>query len=161
MLVVSDTSPIINLAAAGQLGLLRQLYGKIVIPQAVHDEIVVAGRGQPVGQEIGALSWIETWDATNSLVIALLMREVERGEAETLALGIEAKASLLLLDERKGRNLAAYLGLPFTGVLDILSEAKRKQIIPEVKPLLDEIIARARFRVSKKLYRRVLEAAGE
>ena len=47
MIVVSNTSPIINLAAVGQLDLLRQLYGQIVIPQAVYVEIVGRGAGQP------------------------------------------------------------------------------------------------------------------
>jgi predicted nucleic acid-binding protein len=47
MIIVSDTSPLINLAAVGQLDLLRQLYGHVIIPQAMYDEIVFAGAGQP------------------------------------------------------------------------------------------------------------------
>ena len=43
MIVVSDTSPITNLAAIGQLDLLRQIYGQVVIPEAVFQELTVVG----------------------------------------------------------------------------------------------------------------------
>ena len=46
MIVVSNTSPVINLVAVNQLNLLQKLYGKVVIPQAVYDEIVIEGTGQ-------------------------------------------------------------------------------------------------------------------
>jgi uncharacterized protein len=39
MMVVSNTSPMISLAAIGQLDLLRSLYGTVIIPQAVYDEL--------------------------------------------------------------------------------------------------------------------------
>ncbi len=35
MIVVSNTSPVINLAVVNHLNLLQKLYGKVVIPQAV------------------------------------------------------------------------------------------------------------------------------
>jgi len=44
VIVVSNTSPITNLAAISQLVLLQQLYGTIVIPQAVYDEMAGVGR---------------------------------------------------------------------------------------------------------------------
>ena len=52
MIVVSNTSPIINLAAIGQLELLQHLYGTIAIPQAVYHEIAVKGHGQAGAVEI-------------------------------------------------------------------------------------------------------------
>ncbi|MEC4816240.1 MAG: hypothetical protein SAK29_23685 [Scytonema sp. PMC 1069.18] len=39
MIVISDTSPVTSLAAVGQLDLLRQLYTKIIIPEAVYREL--------------------------------------------------------------------------------------------------------------------------
>ena len=59
MIVVSNTSPIINLAAIGQLGLLQHLYSTIAIPQAVYHEIVVKGHGQAGATEIEASKWFE------------------------------------------------------------------------------------------------------
>ena len=52
MIVVSNTSPIINLACVSQLDLLRQLYGQIIIPQAVFTEIAIAGAGEPGAKEV-------------------------------------------------------------------------------------------------------------
>ena len=161
MIVVSDTSPIVSLALIGRLDLLRQIYGTIVIPQAVQDEITASGGRHPGGREVVALDWIKVGAVTNSMVVMLLRRELDRGEAEAIALAIESAADRVLLDERKARSLAAYLSLPFAGLLDILGEAKRVQLIPAIQPLMDELIARANFRISRKLYRRVLQSAGE
>ncbi|MEI6414281.1 MAG: DUF3368 domain-containing protein, partial [Pseudomonadota bacterium] len=52
MIVISNTSPIINLACIGQLDLLRQIYGTITIPDAVFTEITVNGAGQPGADEV-------------------------------------------------------------------------------------------------------------
>lgn len=86
---------------------------------------------------------------------------MDRGEAEAIILAVEKKADLLLLDERRGRTVAYQLGIKFIGLLGILIEAKHQQIISAVKPLLDELIAKAGFWVSTHLYNCVLKAAGE
>lgn len=52
MIVVSDTSVLINLAWIKQLDLLPKLYGEVIIPTAVWDEIVVEGAGKPGAQEV-------------------------------------------------------------------------------------------------------------
>ena len=52
MIIISDTSPIINLAVIGQLDLLQKLYGRVVIPQAVYEEIVIEGVGQAGATEV-------------------------------------------------------------------------------------------------------------
>ena len=161
MIVVSDTSPVLSLALVGQLDLLHRLYGSITIPQAVHDEIVVGGAAYGDGDDVVRQDWLHVNAPTNSIVIALLLRELDRGEAEAIALAIETRASLLLIDEFKARRLAEYLGLPHAGVVDLLVEAKRHHYLPAVKPTLDELIERAHFRVSTKLYQRTLQLAGE
>ncbi len=161
MTIVSDTSPILSLALIGQLELLHRLYGSITIPQAVHDEIAVSGAAYPGGADVARQDWIHVGRATNAIVIALLMRELDRGEAEAIALAIEVKANLLLLDEYRGRRIAQYLGLPYTGLIDTLIEAKRHHYLLTIKPVLDDLIQRAHFHLSRKLYKRTLETAGE
>jgi hypothetical protein len=161
MIVVSDTSPLLSLALIGQLDLLHQLYGSIVIPPAVHDEIVVGGAAYRGGEDVARQDWIHIDRPTNAIIIALLMRELDRGEAEAIALAIESKADLLLLDEYRARRMADYLSLPHTGLIDILGEAKRQQYLTAIKPALDDLIARAHFHLSRKLYHRTLESAGE
>jgi uncharacterized protein len=169
MIVVSDTSPILSLALIGRLELLRDLYGTIVIPEAVRFEIIATDQGG--AREVAQADWIITRPTRTAprsgtsvdpdVVLKLLLREVDRGEAEAIGLAIQLKADVLLIDERKARHLAAYLELGVVGLLDVLQDAKQRHLITSVKPILDDLIARARFRLSHKLYQRTLFTAGE
>ena len=161
MIVVSNASAIINLAAVGQLDLLRQLYDKIAIPQAVYHEIAVVGVGQPGATEVQTLEWIETRQVVNRTLVASLQIELDKGETEAIALAVELKAELLLLDERLGRAVASRLGLKFIGLLGVLIEARGKRLIPAVKPVLDNLITQAGFWVNDQLYAQVLQVVGE
>jgi len=161
VIVVSNTSPIVNLAAIGRLDLLEQLYGTVIIPQAVYREIVVLGAGQPGAMEVSTLVWIEARDVMNRALVTALQTNLDEGEAEAIALAIEVGADLFLLDERRGRSVASSFGLHFVGLLGVLIEAKHKGYISGVKSVLDDLIAKAGFWVSEQLYARVLEAAVE
>jgi uncharacterized protein len=169
MIVVSDTSPILSLALIGRLELLRDLYGTITIPDAVRSELITTDQGG--AREVIQADWIVTRptrtaprsgaSVDSDVVLKLLLREVDRGEAEAIGLALQLKADVLLIDERKARHLAAYLELGVVGLLDVLQDAKQRHLITSVKPVLDDLIARARFRVSHKLYQRTLFTAGE
>jgi len=161
VIVVSNASPVLNLAVVGHLGLLRQLYGRIIVPRAVYCEVVVAGMGQPGAAEVKAADWVESRQVANETVVASLRLEVDQGEAEAIALAIELRADLLLLDERRGRAIASRLGMRFVGLLGILVEAKRRGLVATVRPVLDNLIAKAGFWITPELYNRVLQAAGE
>ena len=69
MNVVSDASTLINLARIGEIDLLRQLYGKLLIPEAVWREVVTEGVGQPGAEEIRTASWIETKEVANKNLV--------------------------------------------------------------------------------------------
>jgi predicted nucleic acid-binding protein len=159
MIVVSDTSPILSLALIGQLELLRDLYGTILIPGAVRSEISATDRND--ARDVDRAEWIITRSIVPDIVLKLLLREVDQGEAEAIGLALQSNADVLLIDERKARHLAAYLELGVVGLLDVLQEAKQRQLITSVKPILDDLIVRARFRLSHKLYQRTLFTAGE
>lgn len=161
MSVVSDASPLINLARIGKLDLLRELYGEVIIPEAVWQEIVVTGAGQPGADEIKAAAWIKRQSATNGQLVRALQQELDAGEAEAIALASESGVELLLMDERFGRESASHLGLRCMGLIGALIEAKRKDLIPAIKPHLDALRDRAGFRVSDALYTRVLRDDGE
>ena len=159
MIVVSDTSPLLSLALIGRLDLLQQLYASIVIPGAVRAEIVASDQGG--AREVAVADWITTQAVDQTIVVKLLLREVDRGEAEAIALAIQTQAELLLLDERKARSVAVYLDLHVAGLLDVLHAAKQRHLIAAIKPVLDDLVAHANFRLSRKLYLRTLHAAGE
>ena len=161
MIVVSNTSPIINLASVDKLSLLNQLYGKITIPKAVHQEITVKGSGQAGAKEVQTLKWIEVKLISNREFVKALKVELGDGESEAIALATELKANLVLMDERRGRTVAKRFGLRYIGILGVLVEAKQKSLIQSLKPILDDLISKAGFWVSQKLYDRVLEVSHE
>jgi hypothetical protein len=115
MPIVSNTSPILNLAIVDQLVLLRRQFGEVLIPKAVLDELKV-GEERPGFQAIReAISsgWIQTQEVSNEPLAQLLKQTLDRGEAEAIALAIELNADWTLLDEREGRKVAKSLGLSF------------------------------------------------
>lgn len=161
MIVVSDASPLINLARIGELGLLRQLYGEIVIPQAVWQEVVVEGAGQPGADAVGKASWIRAQEVTNEHLVRALRQDLDAGEAEAIALALELEAPLLIMDERLGRQTAGHLGVRYLGLIGVLIAAKRGGLIGAVRPRLDVLRDKAGFRVSDALYQRILRDQGE
>ncbi len=161
MIVISDTSPIINLAIIGHLNLLPEIFGKVVIPHAVFEEITVTGEGMPGAKEIQNADWIEVKKCTNQLLLKSLSLVIDRGEAEAICLSIEIKSDLLLIDERLGRRVAKDYELNILGILGLIRQAKIKKLIPQVKPLLDQLIKDAGFRVSKELYNEILKSVDE
>ncbi len=161
MKVISNTSPVINLAGVDSLDLLRKLYGNLIIPAAVFYEIAILGAGEPGCQEVQTLPWIATGSVQNSALVSYLRMELDAGEAEAIVLALELKAEVLLIDERRGYRVARRMGLACHGILGVLIEAKHQGLITAVKPLLDELITKAGFWVTDKLYYQVLQAVGE
>ena len=164
MIVVSDTSPITNLAAINQLDFLQKLYTGTVIHTAVYNEIVKVDKIVPGSVEVQTLPWIEKQAVVDSQRVILIQEtqeNIDLGEAEAIVLALELKADLLLMDERRGTIVATSYGLQITGLLGVLLQAKRKMLIPYVKILIDQLIEQADFRVSEKLYTTIIQSAGE
>jgi uncharacterized protein len=160
--VVSNTSPIINLTAIGQLDLLRELYGTLTIPDAVYEEIVVHGHGQPGAAEVQQLSWFVRRSVSNRALSAQLMGSgLDVGEAEAIVLALETSARLLLMDEKLGRAAAARAGVRVIGLLGLLIEAKSRGLVPMIRPLLDALRTGPGFYIAPALYARVVQQAGE
>ncbi len=162
MTVVSNTSPISNLAAIGQLSLLQQVYGSITIPQAVADEIAKVATVYTQAASIPNQSWIAIQTVNHTTTVERLRGEkLDAGESEAIALALELDAELLLIDEQLGRRIAANEGLNITGLVGVLLEAKNREIIARIKPTVDALIIQARFRISSQLYAEILRLAGE
>lgn len=161
MKVVSNASPLVNLARIGQLSLLHHLFGEVLVPEAVWEEVVVRGRNQPGAEEIGAATWIERASVANRQLVHALRQDLDSGEAEAIALAVEIDADLLLMDERLGRKTAAHFGLRYVGLVGILSEAKQRGLVRELRHLLDQLRNMAGFWLSSALYQQVLCDAGE
>ena len=89
MIVVSDTSPINNLAAINQLHLLYQLYGTILIPEAVYRELTDPDFPVAGAIEVQTFDWIQTCAVGNRALVEALSNELDIGEAEAIALAVE------------------------------------------------------------------------
>jgi len=163
VIVISDTSAITNLAAIHNLQLLLQLYSQVMIPEAVYRELADIDPPVPGTLEVQRASWLEVREIVNREVVERLQDEVrlDSGESEAIALALELNADLLLIDERRGRAKADRLGVRITVLLGILVEAKQKNLIVAVKPLIDELIAKSEFRVSSALYSQILNVVDE
>ncbi|AKG20357.1 DUF3368 domain-containing protein [Calothrix sp. 336/3] len=160
MIIVSDTSPISNLAAIGQLELLQQLYGNVIIPTAVHQEILNSGDTDPAVLAIKSVNWIQICSITNNTLFQNLQNNLDIGEAEAITLAVELNADRLIVDERRGRKEAIKLGLRVTGILGILLAAKQQGLVSTIQPLLDDLIANG-FWIREELYAELLQLAGE
>ncbi len=161
MIVVSNTSPIINLAAIGRLELLQQLYGTIAIPQAVYNEIAVRGSGQPGASEIQTSPWFERHHVRDAALVQRLKQHLDAGESEAIALAVEMQADQLLLDERRGRTIAKQQGVSVMGLLGVLLIAKRQGLLETIRPVLYDLRTVAGFWIDPELFTQVLESAGE
>jgi predicted nucleic acid-binding protein len=161
VIVVSDATPLIVFAAIGRFGLLADLYGELTVPEAVYSEVAVRGAGRPGAAEVSSAAWVKrAWVADRALV-ARLAAGLGTGEAEAIACALERSARLLLLDEEVGRKVAVGCGLSVRGSVGVLLEAKRRALVPTVRPPLDELRTQGGLFVSDALYARVLQAAGE
>ena len=89
MHVVSNSSPLINLARIGRLTLLRELFGVLIVPDAVWQEVVVEGAGQPGADEVRSAEWIQRQAVMNTQLVQALQQDLDAGEAEAIALSLE------------------------------------------------------------------------
>lgn len=151
MLVVSDTSPISNLLLINQLELLQLLFEEVIVPTAVDVEIRQLAN---IGEDITAYEsskWIIVRQPSSPILVRQLRDSLDEGEAEAIVLAKELGSSLLLLDERRGTQIARSEGLTTIGLLGVLSKAKSKGLIEKVKPLLDNLEQRAGFWIGQNL----------
>jgi uncharacterized protein len=157
MKIVSNTTPIISLAAIGRLDILEKLFGKVIIAEAVYNEIK-AKLGY--GYEQIDCDFIEVQPIKGLLYKDLLLSQLDSGEAETIILAKEINADFVIIDENIGYQFANQVGLTAIRTLSLLLKAKEKGHIAQLKPLLDEMIAKGRW-YSNAVYRSFLEQAGE
>lgn len=161
MIIVSDTSPISNLIIIDQLLILKALYGQLIIPESVSQEVQALDTFGIDVSFVSKADWITVQSASDRSLVAKLAFEVDSGEAEAIALAIELNADRLLIDERIGREVAQRYGLRITGLLGALVSAKQNGLISELKPIVDQLIRQAKFRVHADLYSQILQDVNE
>lgn len=111
MIVVSDTSPVLNLARIGRLDLLPSLYHQVLIPSAVYEELIRSKSDLPPAIDLASQPWLTVATANDQKRVQELRGYLDPGEAEAIVLAIELRADLLLVDERRARRVASAAGL--------------------------------------------------
>ena len=151
---VADTGPLIILYQIGLLPLLRDLYERLFIPEAVRNELL----GGPSGRAMLASGLVEVRPVSDRGAVEILRAFLDEGEAEAIQLARELEATVII-DERR-RRIAKSLGLRVRGTLGILLELKRKGLIDSVKPFIERMFEKGYY-LGEELMREVLRAANE
>ena len=131
--IISNTTPIISLLKIGKLNLLKELYGKIIIPFAVYQEIE-EGIDKPYYHDLTEIDWIEIVKINNPKSREYFL-DLDKGEAEVLILSKEQNADLVIIDEIMRRRYAKQLELSLTGTIGVL--LKRKELNSIIKSITD------------------------
>jgi predicted nucleic acid-binding protein len=153
--VIVNASPLLALDACNQIGLLRLLYGRVIVPDVVDRELN-SGSGRPLlpsGMTAAHRAWIDLL-VNSSPIKPSLLAQLDDGEASVISLAIELGMSTVLIDERAARKVAVVEGLTPIGSIGIILLAKREGLLAEVKPLLHEMHAKGIW-----LSRRVIDDA--
>ena len=133
MIAVADSGPLISLAKLDYLHLLPVLYERVVMPRAVHDEVVTIGlrRGYPDARIADVFLRRMKWRPEPAVdALPELGNDVRlgRGEREALTLA-KTHSALVLMDEDYGRTIADQLGLAHVGTLGILIASFRRGLL--------------------------------
>jgi predicted nucleic acid-binding protein len=156
MLVVADTSPLNYLVWIESAEILPKLYGKVIIPPEVRDELLATDAPSIVRAWAADLPhWIEVHIPDVALRDDPRWRSLDLGERAALALATVCQPSVILIDERAGSAIARSLGLSVTGTLGVLDEAARRKLI--ALPDAMERLMRTSFRYPKAIVARLLE----
>lgn len=158
MIVVSDTTPVISLMKAGQLELLRQLFGVVYIPEAVYRELT---DNEAFSEEVRMVQeceflYVQKVDNGKSVAILQNFTGLDAGESEAIILADEMNSDVLLMDEHKGRQVAKKLGIRITGTIGILTQAFDEGMLTreDVERCIERL-KESGIRISEKLYQRL------
>jgi predicted nucleic acid-binding protein len=156
--VISDTGPLSYLHKLGRLDLLRDLFGRILVPPAVVAELAVGHRRGKDLPDVAALAWIELRAPPAGSLAGI--DGLGAGETEGIALARALPAAVLVVDDGEARRAALGFGLRVTGTVGVLILAKERHLIELVAPELDRLSTFG-FRLAPPIRLAALQRAGE
>ena len=131
MIIISDTTPIISLLKINRLNLLEKLFGEVLIPNAVYNELTTNKRFSDEAELVIHASYIKTVSVSNPEAVRILRMAtgLDQGESEAVVLTDELKADILLMDEAKGRTISTQMGITVMGTIGLLISAYEDKLI--------------------------------
>ncbi|MCW0220664.1 MAG: DUF3368 domain-containing protein [Prosthecobacter sp.] len=161
MIVVADTSVILNLCQVGLHSLLKDLFEEVLAPLEVAEEFARIVKEYPLFGGVSFPEWIQVEATEQTLRMRAPWVQLDSGESAAIELALEKKADALLLDELQGRKVAEMLGVEVLGILGILLRAKQAGCLKLLRPVLDDLQMRSRFWLSAKAREKILILADE
>jgi uncharacterized protein len=159
-IVVSDTSPLRALAHVHRLDLLGAIYGDVLVPPAVADELRdVASALPPI--DVASIPGVRVQAPRDVKLVARFRSALDPGESEAIALALEVGAKIILIDEMLGRAAAEREGIQPVGALGVLIKGKQMGLVAAVVPLMESLRDEMGFFMSAQLYATVKRLAGE
>jgi predicted nucleic acid-binding protein len=157
---VCNAGPLIALAAAELLPVLDRLFEKVLVPAVIRDEVNAGTRGTTRYDEMAGRAHSLEVCATSDPP-PLLAHVLDAGESAVIQLAVERNVRLVLMDERKGRKVAAgVFHLDVIGTVGILLRAKRDGIVPHVAGPLSRMLA-AGYYIHESIVAEALRRADE
>jgi predicted nucleic acid-binding protein len=157
--VVSDTSPLLNLALISRLDLLETQFSEITIPSQVWDELAAGEGGLDELRELRQEEFLTVVEVERSDLFVELLHELDLGETAAICYAIEQNADLVLLDEKDGRRVARRHDLELTGVIGVLLRGANAGDVDLEQELT--ALREAGFWISDDLYAEILSHAPE
>ena len=151
-LVIADAGPIFSLATIDKLELLNDLFNDVKIPRAVWNEITL-DKTTIFYNKIYNYFKNRITDISGFNELTLIM---DYGESESVLLYKELKADFLLVDDKKARKIAENFGIKCIGTLGLLSSAREKGKLDQLKPLFEILLENDRY-YSINLLNKILE----
>lgn len=159
MIVVSDTTPLISLMKIGRLNLVEPLFGEVQVPNAVYAELTHNPEFAAEAQQIEKSPWIKRVVIEDARAVDLLKRAtgLDVGESEAIILSDFCKAELLLMDEKKGRQVAKQMGLHLMGTVGMLRVAYEEKLLSyeEIRECIESLQRNGRH-ISSRLFEQLL-----
>ncbi len=160
MIVVSDTTPIISLLKINRLDLLEKLFGEVLIPNAVYEELTADERFIEEAMMVKKTPFIKSVPVSNPEAVRILRMAtgLDQGESEAIVLTDERKADILLMDEAKGRTISGKLGITVMGTIGILISAYEDNLITseEARRCIDDLQRTGRH-IGERHYQMLLD----
>lgn len=161
MIVVADTSVILNLCCVGQADLLQALFKQVWIPEEVNAEFERLSQHRQRFQGLQVPAWAAIRPAVAIPAHLSALPNLHAGETAALALALDCHADAVLMDESTGRRAAHLLGLPVIGILGVLLQARRAGLLSAIKPVIERLETDAGFWLAPALVTEALENCGE
>ena len=160
MIVVSDATPIISFLKINRLDILGKLFGEVLLPEAVYEELTSHQDFQDEAEQAKSCEFFKKVSVSDNNAVGMLMRitGLDLGESEAIVYSDENKSDLLIVDEVRARHVATTMKLRITGTIGILIAANENGLLNREEALAwAGVLRMSKRRISETLLNSFIE----